>query len=138
MKFFLPAFIFLHLLSGCGSKNKLPPGILPKGKMEAVLWDLLEADQFLADFVLTKDTSVKKFPESIHLYEQVFHIHKTNKQQFIKSLTYYRTHPFLFKDVLDSLNVKKMPESKPPQTPLSDDSVATLPKVNMPLKKAVE
>ena len=40
--------------------------------MEAVLWDMIQADEFLKDFVLNKDTTLNDTLESIRLYERVF------------------------------------------------------------------
>ena len=34
--------------AGCKSKNTVPRGVLSPDKMEAVLWDMMRADQFLA------------------------------------------------------------------------------------------
>lgn len=128
MKLIFPAILLLSLLAACGGKNKIPGGILPKEKMEAVLWDILEADQFLSDFVFSKDTTLDKLAESMHLYEQVFHIHNTSREEFSRSFAYYRSHPVLLKEVLDSLNVKQMPQPVLPRPVEDDDSADKLQK----------
>ncbi|HKB42904.1 MAG TPA: DUF4296 domain-containing protein, partial [Chitinophagaceae bacterium] len=61
------------------------------------------ADKFLTDFVFIKDTSLNKDTSSIKLYQQIFRIHHISKQEFQQSFSFYRSHPDLFKTVLDSL-----------------------------------
>ena len=72
--------------------------------MQAVLWDLMRADQFLADYVLKKDSSLNKETESIKLYQRIFLIHKISKELFRKSLSFYRSHPALLKVIMDSIS----------------------------------
>jgi len=124
MRSLLPAIAGLLILASCSKKNKLPAGIMSKEKMEAVMWDMMQADVFLSDFVLSKDTSLKKFEEHTKLYERVFQIHQTNKEQFSRSFTYYRSHPTIMKEVLDSLNTKQIEEIQEQVAPLKvDDSL---------------
>ena len=71
--------LLLFLVAGvlvagsCGKKNKIPADILPPEKMEIVLRDMMRADQFLSDFVLNRDTSKKKEPESFSMYSNICH-----------------------------------------------------------------
>ncbi|MGB3007516.1 MAG: DUF4296 domain-containing protein, partial [Chitinophagaceae bacterium] len=58
-------------------------------QMQAVLWDMMRADQFLADYVLNKDTSFKKDEKRFNMYHQVFAIHKIDKEIYQRSLNYY-------------------------------------------------
>lgn len=101
-KILLIGFTFF-LLTGCKSKNAVPSNILPQKKMQAILWDMMRADQFLADYVLNKDTSLKQDKESIKLYQQIFAINKVSKEDFQRSFSYYKSHPLLLKVVMDSI-----------------------------------
>ena len=101
-KVLLIVFTFL-LLAGCKSKNAVPSNILPQKKMQAVLWDMMRADQFLSDYVLNKDTSLKQDKESIKLYQQILAINKVSKADFQRSFSYYKSHPLLLKAVMDSI-----------------------------------
>jgi hypothetical protein len=74
--------------------------------MEAVLWDMISADEYIAGYVLLKDPSLNKKNESIKLYDEIYRIHKISKEQFEKSLSFYQSHPQLLMDVLDSINAK--------------------------------
>lgn len=87
--------------------------------MQAVLWDMMRADQFLADYVLNKETSINKDEERFKMYQQVFAIHKIDKTLYQRSLNYYQSHPDLLKVILDSI-------SKPKLAPLVD---TTKPKI---------
>jgi len=95
------------VIAGCKNKNKVPPDIIPQKKMQAVLWDMMRADQFLSDFVFNKDSSLDKRTRSIQLYNRVFAIHHISKEQYEKSFSFYKTHPALFKVIMDSLSTAK-------------------------------
>jgi hypothetical protein len=90
----------------CKKRNKIPNHILSQSKMQAVMWDMIRADKFLTDFVLIKDTTLNKNRESIKLYQQVLGIHHISKEEFQQSFAFYRAHPNLLKEVLDSLNAR--------------------------------
>jgi Domain of unknown function (DUF4296) len=98
-------FFVLFLLTSCSNKEKIPKDILPKEKMQAVLWSMINAGEFLNGYVL-KD-SVDKETESSKVYGQVFQIHRISKEEFDKSYSYYRQHPELMKVILDSLSKRQ-------------------------------
>jgi len=93
--------------AGCKNKNVIPNNVLPEKKMQAILWDMMRADQFLADYVLNKDSLLNKTTESLKYYQQIFAIHKTSKEEFQHSFSFYKSHPVLLKAMIDSI-------SKPP------------------------
>jgi hypothetical protein len=95
---------FSIIITGCKNKNRIPAGIIPQKKMQTILWDMMRADLFLSDFVLNKDSNLDKRTESIKLYRQVFAIHHISKEQYEKSFSFYKTHPDLFKVIMDSLS----------------------------------
>ena len=102
----LPAILLVFIVLSCSGKNKIPKGVLSQPQMEAVLWDMISADEFVAGYVLPKDPSINKKEKSIKLYDEIYRIHKINKEQFEKSLSFYQSHPSLLMDVLDSINAK--------------------------------
>ena len=104
MRNFLWIVLLLFVTSGCKNKDSIPGTVLPPKKMQAVLWDMMRADQFLSDYVLNKDTSLKKIPESLKYYQQIFAIHKINKEQFQHSFSFYKSHPVLLKALMNSLS----------------------------------
>jgi hypothetical protein len=137
-------FVLVMLVAGCGNKNGVPSGIIPQQKMQLVLWDMMRADQFLADYVLNRDTSLKKETESFKLYQQVFAIHKISKDEFQRSLSYYTEHPLLFKAIMDSISAPVDAPSKMIQpevtTPVQYDTpaktrVQEIPDTGLPKRK---
>jgi len=94
------------LLISCKDQNKLPKGVLPQNKMRDVMWDMMNAGQYMSAYVLTKD-SLDKIAESTKVYGQVLQLHAVTKEEFEKSYTYYREHPELMKTILDSLSKKQ-------------------------------
>ncbi len=104
---FLKIFLLLVVvLSGCNKKESLPKDVLKPEKMEDVLWDMSLADEFVVNYVM-KDSTLNKKIESTKRYRQIFTIHKTNLEEFKKSLQFYESHPVLFKPVLDSLGARQ-------------------------------
>lgn len=96
---------FTVLLFSCGSKNEIPGGILKKEKMEAVLWDVFQADAFTFQFV-TKDSSKTPETEIAKMELEIFANHKTTREEFYKSFSYYKNHPDILQPMLDSMITK--------------------------------
>lgn len=97
-------FYFFFLVTGCKNKEKIPDDILPPSKMQAVLWDMMRADQFFADYRVNKDTALNAEAESIKLYRQIFSIHNISKEQFQESFSFYQSHPAFLKGIMDSMS----------------------------------
>ena len=122
MRKFLLIFFVLFFTLGCKSKNSVTGGVLSQKKMQLILWDLMRADQFLADYVLNKDSSVNKTTESLKYYQQIFSIHKVSKEDFQHSFSFYKSHPALLKEIMDSLSA---PEKSAPATPVQTEPPVT-------------
>lgn len=112
-KWWVLLLVFCVALS-CVRKKKIPKDILPSPKMEAILWDMISAGEFLSAFVLTQDTSVNKDSASLKVYGQVFQVHRITMEQFDKSFSYYRDHPELMKVIVDSLSGRQGAAGRPP------------------------
>ena len=61
MRISLLIVLLLIFTGGCKNNNGIPNSVLPQKKMQAILWDMMRADQFLADYVLNKDSSLNTF-----------------------------------------------------------------------------
>ena len=113
-------FIFLLIfISGCIGDKKIPRGIIPQNEMRKIMWDLMRADAYVADFIM-KDSTRNKKTESAILYEEIFAMHSTTKEEFIKSRDFYLGRPDLLKVITDSLRsdekkVQQYQEHKKPQ-----------------------
>jgi Domain of unknown function (DUF4296) len=112
------------LITGCTKKNRIPSNVLSPAKMQAVLWDMMRADQFLTDYVFARDTSKNKEKESIRMYEQIFVFHKINKEEFTKSFAFYRSHPLHLQVIMDSISKRK---GEAPSNIVTTDTAPTLP-----------
>jgi hypothetical protein len=88
-------------LISCTDKDKIPAGVLPKDKMQKVLWDVIQAERFRETFI--KDSSKDLKAETFKLYAQVFEIHKVTKDEFAKSYKFYMSRPDIARDMFDSL-----------------------------------
>lgn len=126
----LACLLALLCMTGCADKTKVPYGIIPQDKMEKILWDMIEADQYsnlylIKDsFHVTKD-SVRVPKDSIHgtkdsfrvkkdsvrvdvkletlkLYQQIFQLHQVSREDFEKSFQYYIGRPDLTRRLFDS------------------------------------
>lgn len=101
-KFFV--LILIISLSGCKDKDGLPAGILKKEKMQAVLWDVIQAESYTTQFL--KKDSTKNIPlENAKLQQQIFAIHKISKNDFYESYDYYKYHIELMRALLDSITI---------------------------------
>ena len=107
MRFFL-FIILIFSTFGCKKDNKIPKDIIPQNEMRKIMWDLMRADAYVADFIM-KDSTCDRKAESAILYQEIFDIHSTNLETFKKSLEFYESRPDLFKAISDSLrNDEKM------------------------------
>jgi hypothetical protein len=98
------------IVASCKKKSALPEGILPREKMQEIIWDLTTAGEFLNAFVYSKDTSIYKPALNEAWYEKVYSLHQVTRENFLKSYTYYQTHPVLMREVLDTLAKRQIPE----------------------------
>ena len=74
--------------------------------MEAVLWDIIQAERYSTLF-LARDSAARNVQiEKFKLYGQVFDIHKVSKEDFIKSYKFYLSRPDIGKVIFDSIAVK--------------------------------
>jgi hypothetical protein len=85
----------------CTDKDKIPAGVLPKDKMEKVLWDMIQAERYRETFVRDSAKDLKK--ETFKLYAQVFEIHQISKDEFVKSYKFYMSRPDIARTMFDSL-----------------------------------
>lgn len=92
----------------CSDKDKVPADILPQQKMQAVLWDMATAGEFLDAFVF-RDTSVDRNATALAWYDSIYILHRITKTEFQKSYTWYKDHPAVMKVLLDSLAKKPEP-----------------------------
>lgn len=135
MRIFL--FIILSVfVTGCTRDKKIPKGILSQNEMRKIMWDLMRADAYVSDFIM-KDSTRKhdQKAESIILYEQVFDMHATTREAFVKSRDFYESRPDLLKVITDSLrsDEKKVQQTHNYKIPQPDTSLRKI-KLNKKLE----
>ncbi|MGZ8537356.1 MAG: DUF4296 domain-containing protein [Flavisolibacter sp.] len=96
------SFVFMiAFLTACSSE--IPKDVLPREKMQKVMWDMMLADEMILQNQLT-DSSFAKIAKQSRYYQSIFKIHNTTEETFKKSVQFYMEHPALFKPILDSIN----------------------------------
>jgi hypothetical protein len=106
MRILLILIVFIIGLQACHEKNTVPNGILNKGQMQDVLWDIMQADAFTNSFI-KKDSSKNAVDEDILLQKRIFLIHGISQDDFYKSYSFYKDNPALMLAVLDSITAKE-------------------------------
>lgn len=101
--FFSGAVLFCLL--GCGGGGGDSSDILSREKMQAVMWDIIEADVFTDRFI-KKDSAKNAAAENMQLKNKIFALHKITREEYNKSYDYYIAHSDLMKVILDSMSVK--------------------------------
>lgn len=92
--------IFIIFIFSC--RSSVPHDVLSPKKMQAVLWDVMQADA-MAEHYSSSDSTYKRLAKQADYYSKVFAIHKISKEVFTRSLSYYENHPAGLKSILDSL-----------------------------------
>ncbi|MBI1341383.1 MAG: DUF4296 domain-containing protein [Terrimonas sp.] len=136
MKPFYLIFLAFLMIFSCTNRKKVPSGILQQEAIKNIMWDLARADQFVSEFV-SKDSALDPKQERLRLYGEVFALHKTTKEKFEKSVSFYESRPDLLKIVMDSLNAKGRraeQESYKPK-PILDTPAVVIDSIRPPLKK---
>lgn len=94
-------FVFLIFLAACSGST--PKDVLPRDKMQKVLWDVTLAGEYANGYIFSKYYDLNRAAVNNELLEKVFKSNGITKKQFEKSLDYYRDHPQKLMTVLDSL-----------------------------------
>lgn len=92
--------------ASCSDSNAIPKNIIAKEKMEKVLWDIVQADQFSSEYLKKDSGRMNVKLETMKLYDQVFLIHHITREEFEKSYQFYLDHPDITKPMFDSLSAK--------------------------------
>ncbi|OQP57487.1 DUF4296 domain-containing protein [Niastella populi] len=124
--------VIVWCVVSCSDKDKVPAGILPKDKMEKVLWDMIQAERYRESFI--RDSSTMK-TETFRLYAQVFEIHQVSKDEFIKSYKFYMSRPDLARIMFDSLATRANRRREELYKPKAPDTASVQQKVDS-LKKS--
>ncbi len=103
MKYML-VLVCSFLLFSCSGGSDAPKDIIGRQKMETILWQLMQADEFTASAYPLRDSTHNLTTERIRRYKQVFALNQTSKEEFEKSYQYYMAHPDITKVMFDSIS----------------------------------
>jgi len=95
--------LLVALLWSCGEKQ--PENVLPPDRMQAVMWDLLQADE-LSSYYVSLDSAMASAERREGYYSVIYRNHKITREQFRTSFRYYAERPERMKVVLDSLQAR--------------------------------
>jgi hypothetical protein len=96
--------LLVVIVAGCTNKSKIPSGILGKEKMEKVLWDMVLADRFAAQFIVKDSAKINATDSTFKLYSVVFSMNDISREDFVKSYKFYLTRPDLSKVIFDTIS----------------------------------
>ena len=103
----ITGWLIILIFAGCTNNSKIPPGIIEKSRMEKILWEMLQADRYVASFIMTKDAdSATKKLQATELYEQVFRLNNISRDEFLKSYRFYLGRPDITKVMFDSISAR--------------------------------
>ena len=89
----------------CTTKKNPKGEILSNEKMQAVMWDIFQADAY-TEFYVKKDSSKNSFLENAALQKKIFSLHKVNKEDFYETYEYYSNRNSDMRILLDSISAK--------------------------------
>ncbi|MFI5153922.1 MAG: DUF4296 domain-containing protein [Chitinophagales bacterium] len=104
MRLILFCLVGISLLS-CSGKNK-EEAVIPKEKMAKILWDIIQADQFSAQFLKKDSTKLNVKEQTMKLYDEVFALNHVTREQFKTSYNFYMEHPDITRSMFDSLSAR--------------------------------
>jgi len=104
------SLIFIFAISffwvACSDSNAIPKNIIAKEKMEKILWDIIQADNFSTEYLKKDSGRINVKFETMKLYDQIFLLHHVSRQDFEKSYQFYLEHPDITKPMFDSLSAR--------------------------------
>ena len=104
MRLLILLLLMVWLFASCGSST-VPSDIIPGDKMETIIWQLMQADEYVNNIV-ARDASKKSSTERMKIYQQVFDLNKTSMSDFKRSYQFYMAHPDITKIIFDSIATK--------------------------------
>lgn len=91
---------------GCADKSKIPKDIIPQERMEKIMWDMLQADRFVNQYVDKPGDTVEKKEEMFKVYQKVFNLHGISRDEFLKSYKFYLGRPDITRTIFDSISAQ--------------------------------
>jgi Domain of unknown function (DUF4296) len=96
-------FILLLFIAACSNRSEIPGDIIPPDSMRLIMKDIIIAGEYSDQFISKDSTRPNKKKANQELYEAIFKIHHTSREEVKKSLSFYESRPDLNKKIFDSL-----------------------------------
>lgn len=100
--YYLLAFLAVGIMS-CGNYGAESKPALSQKAMVPIVYELMLSEEYNR-MLYSKDSSLRIDSMSLYKFGQVFSLHKTNREDFSASYTYYLGHPDMLKAIYDSIN----------------------------------
>lgn len=98
--------ILFSAFFSCTNNTKVPSNIIPKAEMEKIMWDMLQADRFVNDFLPKRGDTTYDDTAVFKVYQNVFKVHNITRDEFLKSYKFYLGRPDILKTMFDSISVQ--------------------------------
>jgi hypothetical protein len=96
-------FILLLFFASCSNRTEIPKDIIPPDSMRRIMKDIIIAGEYSEQFVSKDSTRPDKKKANQELFDAIFKIHHTTREEVKKSLSFYESRPDLNKKIFDSL-----------------------------------
>lgn len=96
--------LFVLIVASC--REEKSAGIIPRQKMEAVLWDFIRADVYTFQY-LKQDSVRDDTLENVQMQQKIFSSYKITRDEFVRSYDYYISKPELMEVMLDSIAARQ-------------------------------
>lgn len=97
------AIVCVLIITSCSDNQKVPKDIIQKDRMQAIMWDMIQADRYTNEFLPKIKDSLYDKTDVLKVYQNVFNIHGITKDEFLKSYKFYLDHPDIAKVMFDSI-----------------------------------
>jgi Domain of unknown function (DUF4296) len=106
MRMLICIVVISFIWIACSDSNAIPKNIIDRDKMEKILWDIIQADQYSNQYLKKDSSRINVKMETMKLYDQIFLIHHVSRESFKKSYDFYIEHPDITKPIFDSLSAR--------------------------------
>ncbi len=97
--------LVVSMIAACANNDAIPAGIIPKQKMETIVWQLIQSDEY-GNILGNRDSLKKTSAEKMTIYQQVFDLNSISLVDFKKSYLFYMEHPNISKLMFDSISAR--------------------------------
>lgn len=117
MRHLIMVLLMAISILGCDGGSNTPANVLKPDKMQAVMWDVIQADVFTSEYIKV-DTTKNLQKENLQLQKKIFALHHTNREQYYTSYEYYKSKPDLMQALLDTMAARVNRNRNKTMTPI--------------------